>query len=118
MALSKIQAESMNLADTYAFSGTVSGVGAIGQGQTTTTPTRALNTVYTNTTGRSIEVHVSFYYSGGAVQFGVEIDGTNTILQSGDHGAWASAQFIVRNGGTYKIPSLTHTAKVWYELST
>jgi hypothetical protein len=118
MALSKIQAESMNLADTYAFSGTVSGVGAIGQGQTTTTPTRALNTVYTNTTGRSIEVHVSFYYSGGAIQFGVEIDGINTILQSGDHGAWASAQFIVRNGGTYKIPTNTHTAKVWYELST
>jgi len=29
MALSKIQAESMNLADTYAFSGTVSGVGGI-----------------------------------------------------------------------------------------
>ena len=27
MPLSKIQAESMNLADTYAFSGTVSGVG-------------------------------------------------------------------------------------------
>jgi len=29
MALSKIQAESMNLADTYAFSGTVSGVGKV-----------------------------------------------------------------------------------------
>ncbi len=29
MALSKIQAESMNLADTYAFSGTVSGVGGL-----------------------------------------------------------------------------------------
>jgi hypothetical protein len=27
MALSKIQAESMNLADTYAFTGTVSGAG-------------------------------------------------------------------------------------------
>ena len=29
MALSKIQAESMNLADTYAFSGTVSGAGKV-----------------------------------------------------------------------------------------
>jgi hypothetical protein len=29
MALSKIQAESMNLADTYAFSGTVSGTGQV-----------------------------------------------------------------------------------------
>jgi hypothetical protein len=29
MALSKIQAESMNLADTYAFTGTVSGAGKI-----------------------------------------------------------------------------------------
>ena len=28
MALSKIQAESMNLADTYAFTGTVSGTGS------------------------------------------------------------------------------------------
>jgi len=78
----------LKLDDNYALTGTITGVGAIGQGQTTTTPTRALNTVYTNTTGRSIEVHVSFYYSGGAVQFGVEIDGINTILQSGDHGAW------------------------------
>ena len=31
MALSKIQAESMNLADTYAFSGTVSGAGVSGK---------------------------------------------------------------------------------------
>ncbi len=29
MALSKIQAESLNLADTYAFTGTVSGAGAV-----------------------------------------------------------------------------------------
>ncbi len=108
----------LKLDDNYALTGTITGVGAIGQGQTTTTPTRALNTVYTNTTGRSIEVHVSFYWSGGAVQFGVEIDGINTILQSGASGSWASAQFIVRNGGTYKIQNATHTAKVWYELST
>ena len=38
MALSKIQAESMNLADTYAFTGTVTG-----------TPTGALTKIYTNT---------------------------------------------------------------------
>ena len=36
MALSKIQAESMNLADTYAFTGTVSGVGKVLQMQTLT----------------------------------------------------------------------------------
>ena len=36
MALSKIQAESMNLADTYAFSGTVSGTdNVVGQQQKT-----------------------------------------------------------------------------------
>jgi hypothetical protein len=36
MPLSKIQAESMNLADTYAFSGTVSGVGGLVKISTTT----------------------------------------------------------------------------------
>lgn len=36
MALSKIQAESMNLADTYAFTGTVSGAGGMDLLQTTT----------------------------------------------------------------------------------
>ena len=36
MALSKIQAESMNLADTFAFTGTVSGAGKILQIQTGT----------------------------------------------------------------------------------
>ena len=65
MALSKIQAESMNLADTYAFTGTVSGVdgkfesqllhvqdqkapGTGGGGDVTGYQTRDLNTVLTN----------------------------------------------------------------------
>jgi hypothetical protein len=42
MALSKIQAESMNLADTYAFSGTVSG---IPQGLTLINSTSSTTTV-------------------------------------------------------------------------
>ena len=70
MALSKIQAESMNLADTYAFTGTVSGVDGkfesqlfhvideqSGDGGTFTggTQTRTLNTVKTNEiTGASL----------------------------------------------------------------
>ena len=70
MALSKIQAESMNLADTYAFSGTVSGVDGkfesqllhvvdqqAGDGGTFSggTQTRTLNTVRTNEiTGASL----------------------------------------------------------------
>ena len=74
MALSKIQAESMNLADTYAFTGTVSGAGGGifesqllhvqdqktqgtngGTTTSTTTHTRDLNTVVTNEiTGASL----------------------------------------------------------------
>ena len=63
MALSKIQAESMNLADTFAFTGTVSGVATVGEGQTWTdvTSSRALTTVYQNTTGSPIMINVFFY---------------------------------------------------------
>ena len=44
MALSKIQAESMNLADTYAFSGTVSGAGKVLQVKQSVIPKETITT--------------------------------------------------------------------------
>ena len=53
MALSKIQADSMNLADTYAFSGTVSGTGytkLLDQSISTSDGTFVVNNTYINST--------------------------------------------------------------------
>jgi len=116
MVLSKIQAESMNLADTYAFSGTVSGAGAIGQGQTRSQPTRAFGTTYTNTTGRSIFVEVNVYHTS-ATQFEFRVNGSTAQLSSNSAGHWCSISSIVPNGATYLVPSATHTSKIWTELS-
>ena len=59
MALSKIQADSMNLADTYAFTGTVTGAGGGILGQvvqaTTDTAVNVASTSYTNT-GLSVNI--------------------------------------------------------------
>ncbi len=58
MALSKIQAESMNLADTYAFSGTVSGAGKILQvvSATKTDTFSSSSTNFTNITGLTASI--------------------------------------------------------------
>ena len=49
MALSKIQAESMNLADTYAFTGTVSGAGTYEKLHSITASTGDTNVIFTST---------------------------------------------------------------------
>lgn len=49
MPLSKIQAESMNLADTYAFTGTVSGAGGLVKLNTTDITSSTATLVYNNT---------------------------------------------------------------------
>ena len=58
MALSKIQSESINLADTFAFSGTVSGAGKIGQVVSTTkTDTTTINSqTFTTISGLSLNI--------------------------------------------------------------
>lgn len=106
----------MNLADTYAFSGTVSGAGAIGQGQTRSNPTRNFGTTYTNSTGRSIFVEVAIYHTS-ATQFAIEVDGVNTQISSNSAGQWCSISCIVPNGSTYEVPTPTFTSKIWTELS-
>ena len=118
MALSKIQAESMNLADTYAFSGTVSGVN-IGDGQswTNVTSSRANNTTYTNSTGTSIQVMVSSNLSANERMqtfiAGTQVadNGISTI-----YGGMAYSSFIVPNGITYKINMVVGSIVYWWEL--
>jgi len=59
MALSKIQAESMNLADTYAFTGTVSGAGKVLQvqkGELTSGVTSSSTSFSTGDTGLSVTI--------------------------------------------------------------
>ena len=91
MALSKIQAESMNLADTYAFSGAVSGVGAIGVGQTWTVVSRSANTTYTNSTGKTIAIYIEQNSS-----FVVDINGL------GNEYAQGGVTLIIPHGNTWR----------------
>ena len=132
MALSKIQAESMNLTDTFAFTGTVSGVSSVGQGQTWTwvTSSRAISTVYQNTTGLPIMINVFFvcpFTSRGQLQVSAssgsgyitiaDSDGGDyyTGSQYTDHYATVSA--IIPNNIYYKvIPTSSMTLKGWTEL--
>ena len=99
-----------------AFSGTVSGAGAIGQGQTRSQPTRAFGTTYTNSTGRSIFVEVNVYHTS-ATQFEFKVNGSTAQISSNSAGHWCSISSIVPNGATYLVPSTTHTSKIWTELS-
>lgn len=68
MALSKIQSESMNLADTYAFTGTVSGAGAMAVVSTGTSATGLSDLQVTlPTSGYSVlDLHIFGYYSSTA----------------------------------------------------
>lgn len=105
MALSKIQAESMNLADTYAFSGTLSGSGAnltnlplqgLGVGQTWTVVSRSINTAYTNSTGKTIAVYIE--YNG---PFVVNINGL------GNEYASQGVTLIIPHGNTWQSNGIT-----------
>ena len=68
MALSKIQAESMNLSDTYAFTGTVSGAGAMAVVSTGTSATGLSDLQITlPTSGYSVlDLHLFGYYGSAA----------------------------------------------------
>jgi len=106
----------LKLDDNYALTGTVTGAGAIGQGQTRSQPTRAFGTTYTNSTGRSIFVEVNIYHTS-ATQFEFRVNGSTAQLSSNSAGHWCSISSIVPNGATYLVPSATHTSKIWTELS-
>ena len=116
MALSKIQAESMNLADTYAFTGTVSGssfsgdgsaltnlpVSGLGVGQSWSVVSRSINVTYTNSTGKTIAVYIE--YNG---PFVVNINGL------GNEYASQGVTLIIPNGATWR----TNGASTVLELS-
>lgn len=104
MALSKIQAESMNLADTYAFSGTVSGTSQLVLLQTITASsddeidfTSLFSSTYDNYKITAHNVHVSNdnthiglrYFIGGSIKSDSHYRGTRIRLHSGSSAAAA-----------------------------
>ena len=99
MPLSKIQAESMNLADTYAFTGTVSGAGEANDYKliTTTEATNASTIVFDNTVVTSD--YDDYYISMGSVL--VSNNGTDVHLRlSSDNGS--STFSTVKTGKVYR----------------
>jgi len=83
MAITKIQAESMNLADTYAFTGTVSGAGGGKIGQVVSTHTNATgfstsSSTLVDVTGMSVSITPSATSSKILIQASVTCSGTET----------------------------------------
>ena len=100
-----------------------SALGAIGVGQTTQdlTSSRAINTTYTNSTGRPIMVYVSYLNSGPSSITSQQavVDGV-TILNSGlGNNRRGAMTFIVPSGSTYSVNMTGGDSLVgWAELRT
>jgi hypothetical protein len=90
MALSKIQAESMNLADTYAFTGTVSGTNGAWNLISTNEVTTAVNTVEWTGLDDTYKVYVAVI---------------NNMQLNGDGGIG----FRIGDSGGYKISNYRYT---------
>jgi hypothetical protein len=96
---------------------------AIGVGQTwqDVTASRVAGTTYTNSTGRSIQIIVT-WYNGGAngCIFGMNVNGTEVARQGGWPGGanqfWASISLIIPNGATYSATSYNGSRNRWWEL--
>lgn len=106
----------------YDAKGTASGL-AIGVGQTwqDVTGSRAAGTTYTNTTGRPIEVAVSFRQSGGNNEAqhtfnvnGVAVGRSVTRYGEGEKASFTSA--IVPEGASYSTSSTKGELFIWAEL--
>jgi len=119
-----------DLADTYAFTGTVSGAGspAIGEGQSWSNVigSRSANTTYTNSTGKPIEIVIGVFYKhleglGGNPT--LNIDGNNMVYvwSTASGGTQNRAPFIaiIPDESTYRI-NISGTAEsainYWWEL--
>lgn len=92
----------------------------LGMGQTwqNVTGSRALNTTYTNTTGRPIEVVVSLLTTTSEDSLSVIVSGI-TILTGdlgGDVGEGGVFSFIVPSSSTYRLTSTGNTLSNWAEL--
>ena len=85
MALSKIQAESMNLADTFAFSGTVSGTSVFGS------------------TLLHVQDQKSSGSNGGSDSSGYQVRTLNTVVTNEISGSSLSSNAITLPTGTYYI---------------
>ena len=88
MALSKIQAESMNLADTYAFSGTVTGVLPVANGGT------GANSMTCFHVTKSVDQEVADD-TATVITFDVIADGANSGRQINKGGGFANNKFTV-----------------------
>lgn len=87
MALSKIQAESMNLADTYAFTGTVSGAGTMELISTTNVTTPAQYVVFDNLSTDYDTFHCQFelHPATDSVELGCQfLDSSGTAITDVD----------------------------------
>ena len=126
MALTKVEADGINLADTFAFTGTVTrgGNGFFGDGQTwqDMASSRAAGTYYTNSTGKPIMVFV-IYTAGTNADIdlaytpagGSEVTGVGLYTNSSN--GRVSMSFVVPNGDQYKIiGSGSETEQQWLEL--
>lgn len=83
MALSKIQSESINLADNFAFTGTVSGAGAMEHISTTDITTPAQFVVFDNlsTDYDTFVFQYDFHPDTDSAQFGIQfLDSSGTVI--------------------------------------
>lgn len=83
MALSKIQSESINLADNFAFTGTVSGAGAMEHISTTDITTPAQFVVFDNlsTDYDTFVFQYEFHPDTDSAQFGIQfLDSSGTVI--------------------------------------
>lgn len=96
----------------------------IGIGQTWTLPSRALNTTYTNTTSKPIEILITItipqYGAAGAAY--LVLDGTTVALNTGDAGGTTNSQVapmsaIIPINSTYRVTTTgSPTLQYWAEL--
>jgi len=88
----------------------------VGQTRQNVTASRSLDTLYTNTTGKPIEVEITFQQSGTSVS-NFTIDGTDYPFEtlSGTAGV-GSRTFTIPNGATYQFKSANINQYNWYEL--
>lgn len=78
------------------------------------TGSRTFNTTYTNTTGRPIQIALSFYETSTSVTF--TIDGIAFVMVSNSSYRQAGIfNFIIPNGSTYSVSTINSTV-TWAEL--
>ena len=92
----------------------------VGQTWTNVTASRAINTTYTNSTGKPILVVISCTGNGANGLFGAEVDGTTIMFSpsTASSGHWSSVSFIVPDGSTYDTnqQGANVTLGRWWEL--